>query len=205
MPSSTIIQSDPSIAYEPWQPDHFERQTAVDAGLTAQRVESIRQQAQRDGFLVGMQEGRNRVNAEAEQLAAIAVGFKREMAGMEERLANQILDLALDVAQQMLHTALRIQPELVLPVIEQAVREFSLTGDARRIVLHPLDGQLVRERLADTLAATGWQIIEDPSIARGGCRLLTAQGEVDVDVASRWRSIVASLGREGTWFAAEPA
>jgi flagellar assembly protein FliH len=205
MPPTSVIQPAPNAAYEPWRPDHFERRAPVDAGTNAQQVERIRQQAQRDGFLAGMQEGRKRVNAEVERLAAIAVEFKREMAGMEEELAAQILDLALDVARQMLHTALRVQPDLVLPMIEQALREFSLPGDGRRIVLHPLDGQLVREHLADTLAPTGWQVIDDPSLARGGCRLLTSQGEVDASVASRWRSIVASLGREDAWLSKEPA
>ena len=105
----------------------------------------------------------------------------------------------------MLHTALKVQPDLVLPVIGQALREISLMGEARRIVLHPLDGKMVRERLADTLATAGWQVIDDPSIARGGCRLLSSQGEVDASVTSRWRSIVASLGREAGWLTEEPA
>ncbi|MEQ1882594.1 MAG: FliH/SctL family protein [Burkholderiales bacterium] len=201
---SAIIQHDPNTAYEPWRPDHFERRAPADSGPTTRQVESIRQQAQQDGFRAGVQEGRNRVNAEAMRLAAIAVGFKREMAGMEEALATQVLDLALDVAQQMLHTALRVQPDLVLPVIGQALREFSLAGDGRRIVLHPLDGQLLREHLADALAAE-WQVIDDPSIARGGFRLLTSQGEVDASVSSRWRLIVASLGREDAWLEAKPA
>ena len=42
-----------------------------------------------------------------------------------------------------------------------------------RVHLHPDDAALVRERLAQPAADRAWTIIEDPVLARGGCRVIT--------------------------------
>ena len=201
MPSANVIQNDPAIAYERWQPAHFGSAGAPgpEGYPTTQQVENIQEQAHREGFAAGMREGRERVNTEVAQLAALAGGLQTAIAELEESLAGGILDLCLEVSQRMLHTALNVRPELVLPLIRQALREFSAPGETRHIALHPADAQLAREQLAEPLASAGWKIVEDASIRRGGCRLTTGRGEIDAALDSRWRMIVATLGRNSDW------
>ena len=49
----------------------------------------------------------------------------------------------------------------------------------------------------------GCQLIADVGTAPGGCRLETEQCEVDATVPSRWRRLLANLGRSDDWI--EPA
>jgi flagellar assembly protein FliH len=67
--------------------------------------------------------------------------------------------------------------------------------DARnvRLLLHPEDADLIREvyALADT--EVGWTLIEDPVIARGGCKVVTDSSQIDATLDSRLTSLIAPL------------
>jgi flagellar assembly protein FliH len=42
-------------------------------------------------------------------------------------------------------------------------------------------------------------VVEDPQIERGGCRLETPSTEIDATLETRWRRVIASLGRDDPW------
>ena len=69
------------------------------------------------------------------------------------------------------------------------------------IALHPADAELFR-KLSDgepALATLPWKVVEDPQIERGGCRLETPSTEIDATLETRWRRVIASLGRDDPW------
>jgi flagellar assembly protein FliH len=105
----------------------------------------------------------------------------------------------------MLHRSLATDPQLVLPVIQEAMRRLPALGENRGLHLHPQDASLAREHLGEAMASAGWKISEDASIARGGCRVTTSHGEADATLESRWQAIAASLGRQGNWLSADGA
>jgi flagellar assembly protein FliH len=90
---------------------------------------------------------------------------------------------------------------VVLTVVREAVS--SLTGvDAETTVhLHPDDAALLKAISRDdtALASLPWKIVEDARIERGGCRLETASAELDATLETRWRRVIAALGREDSW------
>ena len=55
--------------------------------------------------------------------------------------------------------------------------------------------------MQEALTASGWSIVEDTTVERGGCRVGTAQGEADATVEVRWGRILATFGRDGAWMA----
>ena len=129
----------------------------------------------------------------------LAASFSAETVDLDQQLAQQVLDVALEVARQMLRTALDLKPELVLPVVQDAIRSLPVLGEERRLSLHPLDAALVRDLSGESLKASGWIIVEDASMARGGCVVSTSHGEVDATLDARWRRIVGALGRDDGW------
>jgi flagellar assembly protein FliH len=44
-------------------------------------------------------------------------------------------------------------------------------------------------------------VVEDSQMARGGCRLETAQSEIDATLENRWKRVLESLGQSGDWLA----
>jgi flagellar assembly protein FliH len=88
----------------------------------------------------------------------------------------------------------------VLSVIREAV--FSLPGmdEQTSVHLHPLDAKLLRE-LAENDKQLG-ELVEDrrgSQLERGGCRLDALTTEVDATLETRWRRIIAALGRDDSW------
>ena len=201
MAAQTLIPKEQLSAYERWELNSFDT-----PGLhgpisltTAAQVEKIHQQARHDGYQAGLKEGRQRAGAEAQRLVALAKAFSSESAGLEQQLAQQMLDVALDVARQMLRGALDVRPDLILPVIQEAIRSLPVLGEQRRLRLHPEDAALARELAGESLNIAGWTIVDDTAVARGGCVLTTSHGEVDATLDARWRRIVGALGRDSGW------
>lgn len=200
MAAPGIIPKERLSAYERWEMDSFDAPGKRGIVLTtADQVEKIHKQAFLEGRQAGYEEGRKRAAAEAAKIGALANAFASDTTGLDQQLAQQALELALEVARQMLRTALSIRPDLALPVIQEAIRSLPLAGEERYLRVHPEDAALARQYLQDMLASSGWKIIEDGSIARGGCRASTSQGEVDATVDTRWRAIVGAFGVDGAW------
>lgn len=201
MAAPNLIPKEQLCAYDRWEPNSFDApgKRGPVSLTTAAQVEKIHQQAQRDGYQAGLKEGRQRAGSEAERLAALATAFSSETAELDQQLAQQVLDVALDVARQMLRGALEVRPELILPVIQDAICSLPVLGEQRRLRLHPQDAALARELAGESLKIAGWTIVDDTGIDRGGCVAATSHGEVDATLDARWRRIVGTLGREGGW------
>ena len=59
--------------------------------------------------------------------------------------------------------------------------------------LHPEDAELVREAVFLGEHDQQWQIVEDPVIQRGGCRIHTDTSQIDATLDSRLNSLIAPL------------
>jgi flagellar assembly protein FliH len=203
---SNFIPKEQLSAYQRWELNSLEEpsEEAADAQQlaplpTAEEVESIRQQAHQEGYAAGYQEGKERVDAELAQLVQLASSLEGALSQFDEEMMQSLLTLSLDVAKQMLREALRVRPELALPAIREAVNSLPQASQHPHIKLNPNDAALVRSLMADELNNFHWKLIEDNRIERGGCRIETANSEVDATMENRWERVLAALGREGVW------
>jgi flagellar assembly protein FliH len=206
MAAPTLIPKEQLSAYERWEMNSFDKParpaaaaaaTAPVSLTTAAQVEKIHQ----EGYQAGLAEGRQHARAEAANFTAMAAALAREVGELDQAIAQQVLDVALEVARQMLRSALAARHELVLPVVQEAIRSLPVLGEDRRLRLHPEDAALVRELAGEALHASSWNIVEDPTIARGGCVVTSSHGEVDATLDARWRRVVGALGRDEGWLA----
>lgn len=174
----------------------FSRQIAVTR-------EQERQRGYADGIAegrsLGLSEGRAQAAAELARLRQISENFTGETARANEVIAEDLLVLALDIAKAMLKTALKIRPELVLPIVGEAIRYLPSLQQPALLFLQPDDAALVKERMGDELSKAGWRIAEDPHLESGGCRIETASNQIDATVSGRWARISSSLGQDSGW------
>ncbi|HEY6773108.1 MAG TPA: flagellar assembly protein FliH [Oxalicibacterium sp.] len=164
------------------------------AGLSEGRKAGIE-----DGRTAGIAEGRLQAEQERQLLRQIAETFGTEVARANELIAADMLDLSLDLAKAMLKTALKIRPELVVPVVREAIHYLPTLQQPALLHLHPEDAVLVAEHMGDEISTAGWRVVEDPHMDRGGCRVETASNQVDATAPVRWQRIAAALGKESDW------
>lgn len=178
---------------------------------TAEEIEAIYEEARQSGYAAGHEEGLQAGQkqgqesaeamgrAEAERLAAIIQGLAESMKNCEQQVADQLLGLALEIARQVLRQSLRIKPELILPVVREAIAALPVSHGHPLLLVNPADAALVRERLGDAIAHSGWKMIEDLLIEPGGCRVEVAGSEVDATLATRWQRVLEAIGTSGDW------
>jgi flagellar assembly protein FliH len=166
----------------------------------------IRQSARERGHAEGLAAGRQAAAREAAELIQLLDRLREVMEGFEQELSVSVLGLSVEVARQILRHTIQVHPEIVLPVIREAIASLPPGSQHPRLMLHPEDAALVRSVLdANQVAPAPWRIVEDAQLERGGCRIETATSAIDASVDSRWKAVVAALGREEKWVEMDPA
>jgi flagellar assembly protein FliH len=182
---------------------------------TAEELEAIREQARAEGYAEGLEEGRaaGRVQgyadgaaagelesgAELEHLRAIAATFSDAVVQADETIAHDVLELALRLARGMVRTAFDVRPELILPVVQEAIGYLPVLAQPAVLTLNPLDAEIVRDAMGQELIKGGWRIAEDAGMARGGCKVDTASNQIDAQAAARWNRLTHSLQSNVDW------
>lgn len=191
----------PEPTLEPFEPVLLIDEAEL-ARLRLQAQETGKTQGYEQGYARGQTEGHAAglaaVQAQAEQLQALALALPAALRLAETSVADELLALAMDIARQVLGQALTAEPQAILAVVHELLQaEPALTG-APQILLHPDDAALVKEHLADDLKGAGWRIRVDAHITRGGCRVLAGSGERDASLETRWERVTATLARNAS-------
>ena len=201
--SSNIIPKEQLSAYQRWELNSLDESASPPVLTvplpTAEEVENTHRQAHQEGFAAGYREGKGKVDAELARLAQLMSALDGSLNQFDDALTQSLLSLALDISRKMLHEALRVRPELVIPVVREAVNSLPQASQHPHLKLHPEDAALVRTLMADELNHFHWKLIEDSRVARGGCRVETTSSEIDATMENRWERILVALGREGAW------
>jgi flagellar assembly protein FliH len=177
---------------------------------TAEELEAIREAARGEGleegraagYADGLAAGQAAAAAELEQLQAVAAAFGQAVAGADETIAGDVLDLALHLARAMLRTAFEVKPELVIPVVREAIEYLPVLQQPALLMLNPQDAEIVRNGIGEELDKGGWRVVPDPAIGRGGCKIDTATNQIDAQAAARWQRLAHALGKNLEWLGA---
>ena len=210
---SEKLPKEQQSAYQRWEMASFNEVPVVAPVpipvVTEAELAQIRAQAYQEGYAEGMAQGHaagldiGRVESAQEMLhlQQIAEAFGSEVARADEVIADEMLNLGLDLAKAMLKTALEVRPELVLPVVAEAIHYLPSLQQPALLFLHPADARLAREFIGEELSKAGWRVTEDPHLERGGCRVETPTNQIDASTETRWQRIAAALGKDTGWLA----
>lgn len=173
--------------------------------------EQLYRQAKEEGYAAGFQSGREagyqegkqyaniELKAETERIHQLLSELNQALHHIDEQIAQDLLNLALDLSKEMLTQALIIKPELILPIVQEAIRQLPNAMKHPHLFLHPDDAVLVREKLAEQLSHADWEIHEDEKIEKGGCRIDTNGSELDASMSTRWQRVLATIGQKDDW------
>ena len=188
----------------------FEQWEVVELAASASRVATpaedaetelarLREAARAEGYAEGVAAGRVEGEQACGRMKQLVESFSTTLDNFDFRLADMVLELALDVARQVVAGELTARPERILDVVNLALKEMAETSREARLLLNPDDAALVRPHLDQVLDKNRLRIVEDVRIARGGCLIETAQGDLDATLPARWRQVVQVLGSNKAW------
>ena len=122
-----------------------------------------------------------------------------QLQASEQAIAKGTLELACEIARQVLRRELNTNPNALQPVMREALG--MLTSDTKVAVvrLNPLDVDVFSDVFKAEFAHLSLTLLPDASITRGGCLVESAGTVIDGTIERRWQKTVASLGLESTW------
>jgi flagellar assembly protein FliH len=171
---------------------------------TAEDIEQMLEEARSQGYAAGLAEGREAAATEARlaaeafagQYGALIDGLQQALKELEQTVAEQLLSLAIEIADQITRAHIVGREDALLPTIREAIATLPLHHAHITLRLNPADAANVRSLLGDELAQSGTQIIEDQLISRGGCLLQAGASEVDATLETRRKRVLETIGAE---------
>ncbi|MDO6387977.1 FliH/SctL family protein [Uliginosibacterium sp. 31-12] len=160
---------------------------------TLEDIERIVQEAQREGYAAGYEEGSARGRMEAAELHQLVQSFDEALGQVDQEVAEELQALAIEIARQVVRDSIAAKPESVLEVVREAMQ--NLPQQSATIRVNPEDVQLMRRYVGEHYEDLAHRVAEDDSVARGGCIIESSGGQIDAQLQTRWRRIVENFSR----------
>jgi flagellar assembly protein FliH len=194
-PMSKIISRANSSPVETWALQTMDSDQECNVSvITAKQIEQVQQQAYQEGFTLGKKEA---FAGTSQRLEALIKSLTEPLSRVDESLLHKIADLVVICAQQLIRRELRTEPDEIIAVIREALEVLPAASGKISINLHPEDAALVRDSFRQNTEEQSWAIIDDLSIARGGCKIGTENSRIDATIETRLSAVAAKmLGNE---------
>ncbi len=177
-------------------------------GVNVMHLEAVERDAWEQGLASGHAEGVKRGEAELAKrinqsntqyaaLEAILNTLAKPLDQLDAAVENELTRLTFVIAKHLVRRELRIDPAQVIGIIRHTVGLLPIATRDIKVHLHPDDAAIVREKLATPAGEREWILMEDPLLARGGCRITTATSSIDARLESRVAEAVNSLLGDG--------
>lgn len=171
--------------------------------------------ARQEGYAEGLVHGREQALQEAQaQIAAFQAGQGQEAARnfaslfvaaesqlgeAQQLMAQGVLELACEIARQVLRQELSVNPNLLTPVIHEALELLVADSKAAVVRLNPRDHEVVKAVVEQEFPGMTLSLRADPRVSRGGCLVEAAGTVIDGSLEKRWMRAVGRLGLNLPW------
>ena len=135
----------------------------------------------------------------AQSLHAVSQSLDASLAGIQQKMAQDVLALACDIAREVVRQELSCNPQVLLPVVQEAVGMLLSEGRPAVVRMNPSDMEAVQVPLTSLVGGSGVQWLPDAAIAAGDCQVESGGTVVDATLAKRWDRAVATLGLQSPW------
>jgi flagellar assembly protein FliH len=177
--------------------------------LTVEEIEAIQKQAYNEGFALGKQKGYQAgfvegskkgydenvhlIEARTDQLIAVLESFATPFKHLDDSVEQALADLSVKIARQILHREIELDSGQIIAAVKAAINALPIASQNVRLYLNPEDADLVRFNLGLGETQSAWEIIEDASITRGGCKVDTEISHVDATVENRLNAVLETM------------
>jgi len=146
-----------------------------------------------EGSSKGYEENRQMLQNQAEQFKLFISALTEPFKELDEQVEHELVKLAMCVAQQIIRREIKTDPGQVIAAVREAISVLPVSSRKIILHLHPEDANLVRSALALDEMSQAWEIIEEPLISRGGCKIETETSRIDASIENRLAQVIANV------------
>lgn len=172
----------------------IEAKSTLDEELAKLEEQRVQLQEQHDQQQQEMEAQQAVIVEQSTYLAELLEGLTHPLHELDETVEEQLLQLTISVARQLVRRELKTDPGEIIAIIREAVAILPVGKREIQIYLNAEDMQLVKSSFS--LAEDdqrSWQLLEDPMISRGGCRLVSNDSQIDASVEKRLTAVATKL------------
>jgi flagellar biosynthesis/type III secretory pathway protein FliH len=188
-------------------------QMLEDAEKQAEQLKRLAaEQGKKEGFAQGLAEGTQAgkkaghdqaLNEHRTQFTQLiqsintALGsFEKQRQSLETQGVTDVVALAMSIARRVTKLQSTIDPEVLTANLHEAMK-LVVHGADLRIAIHPSQKKTLTAELPNLQlqwpALAHAELIEDPALSPGGCRVLSRQGIIDADLDQQLDRVMANL------------
>jgi len=185
---------EPEAAHDAEEQLRQVRDAALAEGMRQGHAQATQEWQQRlDDYVAG--QGRQA----GAQLAAVVQALDKSFSGLQQKMADELLQLGCDIARQVVRQELQSNPRALLPVVREALATFVQESRPATVRLNPADWKQLESALREEFGGARVQWQADPAVAPGDCMLECAGATIDGSLDTRWRRAIAALGLVSAW------
>ena len=148
-----------------------------------------------EGVQRGIEEGRQQALAELESMAKPVDAMLRSLKKMKTEFRNaqrkEVVDLVGKIARQVIRAELALQPVQMLNLVDEALAAMPPTRDDVEVFMNPEELKRIQE--LDPKRAKKWNLMADPALEPGECRVRAGDHEVDAGCQGRLAACMSQV------------
>ena len=166
------------------------QQDGYDAGFEQARAEGFeagraegRKQGLEAGHAEGLEQARAAFEALAQPIDAALESLNQLKSDYRAAQRKEVVDLVGKIARQVIRAELALQPTQLLALVDEALAAMPPSRDTVEVLMNPEELRRVSE--LDPKRAKKWNLLPDPSLEPGECRVKSGDHEVDAGCQGR--------------------
>lgn len=179
--------------------------------IDQQAIEEARAQAYAEGYAQGHETGSMEVREAlgatvakqnedmAERMSQVLKTMTEDLLDKEQDIARQLLELACEIARQVVRQEIKCNPNLLRPMIGEALEMIVDDGLPATVRMNPDDLARMHDALTKTLGENAPDFVGDEQVSQGGCVIQSPSTSVDATIERRWERAVSQLGQSIPW------
>lgn len=175
------------------------------------RQEALKQEGYAEGFVQGQAQTTleaqrqitdfitNQGQAAAQHFAQLFASVQAQQSDTEQVVARGVLELACELAHQVLRHELSVNPKSLQSVIREALGLLVADSKSAVVRLNQVDLEILEEGVRAEFLSLSLTLIADAKVTPGGCVIESAGTVVDGTIEKRWMRAIANLGLNSPW------
>lgn len=155
-----------------------------------QQIRVLIEEARREGLEMGRAEGLQEYQQKIADVQQLIESLARPLDALDERVEQQLAQLALGIGQQLSAYRLEHHPDDIIAVVKAGLELLPVTSEPARIKVHPGDAAILREAGALDHRI---EVLEDATVKPGGCLLQAGSSTIDRSVSARLKQVVSKV------------
>ena len=157
------------------------KETGFEAGMS---------EGKEQGLAQGMQSGQQQIDELARSWQNIIEQAAKPLAQVNLDLEQELVILASKLAKAVIGVEVQTQNDVLLAAISEGIKVLPIQESQYQFQMNPIDLAMVKGHFGEqTIQDNHWQLIENPSMERGGCEITTVNNAVDMSIERRSKEV----------------